>query len=246
MKKALRTIIFIIILAAVAALFVRYYLKNGKFYYAGTLETTKVDISVQVPSTIQAVHFHEGDRIKTGDRLITLSCDDLKIASRFALSNYTRYVKLSSSGSATPETVDTMRNRKDEAELRLSWCTINSPITGSVMSRYHEPGEWVSPGVRVLTIANARDVWAYVYVPQPMIAKLSLGMKVKAHLAEMTEKTFEGSITKINEEAEFTPKNVQTREERSRLIYGVKISFNDANTEGILKPGMTLEVELPE
>jgi HlyD family secretion protein len=56
---------------------------------------------------------------------------------------------------------------------------------------------------------------------------------------------FTGTILKINDEAEFTPKNVQTRSERTRLVYGVKVSFLGANDDEILKPGMTIEIELP-
>ena len=139
-----------------------------------------------------------------------------------------------------------MRNRKEEADIRLSWCSLNSPLSGSVLSRYHEPGEWVSPGVKILTLADTKDIWAYIYVPQTLLAKLSLGMKVKAFLPEMNLKSFEGKIVKISEEAEFTPKNVQTREERSRLVFAIKVNFKESNTEDILKPGMTLEVDLPE
>jgi HlyD family secretion protein len=60
----------------------------------------------------------------------------------------------------------------------------------------------------------------------------------------MPEKKFPGTIALIRDEAEFTPKNVQTRSERTRLVYGVKLVF--PNPEGILKPGMTIEVKLPE
>lgn len=246
MKNVARKLVAILFLSALAALLVRFYMKNVEFYYAGTLESTKVDISAQVPSTISVVHFQEGDRVKSGDTLVTLACEDIKIAATFAKQNYNRYTKLSQSGSTTSEMLDTMRNRKEDMELKLSWCKIRSPITGSLMSRYHEPGEWVGPGVRLLTVSDAKDVWAYVYVPQPLLGRVSLGLKVKAHLPELKGRSFEGQIVKINEEAEFTPKNVQTREERSRLIYGIKISFKDANSDGVLKPGMTLEVELPE
>ena len=64
-------------------------------------------------------------------------------------------------------------------------------------------------------------------------------------LPELNHREFTGKIVKINDEAEFTPKNVQTRAERTRLVYGVKVSFLGVNEEEILKPGMTIEVELP-
>jgi HlyD family secretion protein len=128
----------------------------------------------------------------------------------------------------------------------MSWCTIRSPINGTVLSRYHEPGEWVVPGTKILTLANIRDIWAYIYVPQPEVAGLHPGMKLKAYLPEMNNRQFVGTILKINSEAEFTPKNVQTQAERTRLVFGVKVSFLGVNDEEILKPGMTVEVELPK
>jgi HlyD family secretion protein len=64
-------------------------------------------------------------------------------------------------------------------------------------------------------------------------------------LPELNNREFDGKIIKINDEAEFTPKNVQTRSERERLVFGVKVSFLGANDQEILKPGMTIEVKLP-
>jgi HlyD family secretion protein len=69
-------------------------------------------------------------------------------------------------------------------------------------------------------------------------------MKLNGHLPEMGDRLFIGKILKINDEAEFTPKNVQTRSERERLVFGVKVSFLGVNEDEILKPGMTIEIEL--
>lgn len=240
----MKKILPIILLAALIALGVRFYLLKGQFFYAGTLESTKVDISVQVPSTISKIHVREGDHVQQGAPLLDLACEDLKNAARFANENYERYTKLAQSGSASPETLDTMRTRKEDADIKLSWCSVKAPLSGTLVSRYREPGEWVSPGMKVLTLSNTKDIWAYIYIPQPMLSKVSLGMKVKGFLPDQKMRLFEGKIIKINEEAEFTPKNVQTREERSRLVFGIKISFLESNTEGVLKPGMTLEVDL--
>ena len=67
---------------------------------------------------------------------------------------------------------------------------------------------------------------------------------MKAGLAEDPGKTFEGRITHINDQAEFTPKNVQTEKERTNLVYAIKVTF--PNPDGVLKPGMTLEVQIPK
>jgi HlyD family secretion protein len=243
MKK--RIVFFTILVSALIALSIRYYKNKKIFYYAGTLEATRIDISTQLASTLSKIFVQEGDSVKEGDRLAELSCEDVKNAAKFAEQNFDRYVKLTRTGTTSAETLENIETRKNDASIRLSWCMLHAPLPGHIVNRYHEPGEWVTPGTKILSLSDTRDVWSYIYVPQPMLAKLSLGMKVRAYLPEMDSKFFEGRIIKINEEAEFTPKNVQTREERSRLVFGIKISFKDANQEGILKPGMTLEVDIP-
>ncbi|MDR3606218.1 MAG: HlyD family efflux transporter periplasmic adaptor subunit [Oligoflexia bacterium] len=215
-----------------------------KFRYAGTLEATKIDLSAQVPSTISAVEVQEGDHVQRDQKSILLDCADIRVADELATENYDRNLRLYRSGTASKEVLDQMKNRKDDADVRLGWCEIKSPVNGTVLSRYHEPGEWVNPGTKILTLANIRDIWAYIYVPQPEVSRLKPGMKIKSYLPELHDREFVGTILKINDEAEFTPKNVQTRSERERLVYGVKVSFLGANDEEILKPGMTIEADL--
>ena len=229
---------------AVAAV-LKFVVFADSFHYAGTLEATKVDISSQVASTIKAVEAREGDHVNADQKLVTLTCDDIRIADDLATENYNRTLKLFKSGTASRESLDQMKNHKDDADVRLGWCEIKSPITGSVLSRYHEPGEWVNPGTKLLTLANVRDIWAYIYVPQPEVSKLKPGQKLTGRLPELPGHEFTGTILKINEEAEFTPKNVQTRSERQRLVFGVKVSFLGANDDETLKPGMTIEIDLP-
>ncbi len=247
MKSPANKVILLLVLVLVGgAGFAAYLLFERPFRYAGTLEATKVDLSARLAAAIDEVRVREGDRVKQGDTLVVLGCEDYKIAARLARENYARDVQLAKIGSVSQEKLDQARNQKEDAETRLRWCTITSPIDGKVLSRYHEPGEWMLPGTKILTVANVRDIWAYIYVPQPLVAKLAPGMKLAGFLPELGDRMFEGVILKINDEAEFTPKNVQTRAERERLVFGVKIGFHDANGDEILKPGMTIEVALPK
>jgi HlyD family secretion protein len=241
-KKRFIPIIAIIVIA----LIVKFVFFRNTFRFAGTLEATKVDLSSRLSSSIATVDVQEGDHVKVGQVLVTLLCDDIKVASDLANINYNRNSRLFKAGTVSQETEDQVKNKKDDADVRLSWCSEVSPIQGTVLSRYHEPGELVIPGTKLLTLANIRDIWAYIYVPQTEIAKLKPGMKLTAHLPELHDREFVGTILKINSEAEFTPKNVQTEAERSRLVFGVKVSFLGVNDEEILKPGMTVEVDLPK
>jgi HlyD family secretion protein len=137
-----------------------------------------------------------------------------------------------------------LRTQRDLTTLQVSWLTLTAPASGTVLQKFHEPGEWARPGVNLLTLGSLKEVWAFVYVEQPMLARVALGQEVAGILPEMPGRTFTGRIALIRDQAEFTPKNVQTRDERTRLVYGIKIVF--PNPDKVLKPGMSIEVKLPE
>jgi len=237
--------IFIVVAVIAIGVAVKMIFFSHQFQFAGTLEATKVDLSSRLASAIDTVKVHEGDHVTENQELVGLVCDDTKVVSDLANTNYDRNVRLFKAGTVSQETMDQVKNRKDDADVHMNWCSVHSPINGTVLSRYHEPGEWVIPGTKLLTLANIRDIWAYIYVPQPEVAQLKPGMKLQGFLPELNNRQFTGTILKINDEAEFTPKNVQTQAERTRLVFGVKVSFLGANDEEILKPGMTIEIELP-
>ena len=188
---------------------------QGQFRYAGTLEATKVDISSQVPSAISAVNVHEGDHVESGQNLISLACADIRVADELATINYKRNLRLFKAGTASQETLDQMKNRKDDADVRLGWCEIQSPHprhgaqplsrAGRMGERRHE-----APDAR----QYPRHLGLHLRRRSPMSGELKPGMKLTGHLPEMHDREFTGTILKINDEAEFTPKNVQTRAER--------------------------------
>lgn len=245
MKKQTKNILIVIAVLVVIGVAVKLIFFRGEFLYAGTLEGTKVDVSARLPSDIASVAVDEGDHVKSGDVLDKLACEDFLVDQELANINYARNQKLNKAGTVTKEVLDQLLNKKKDADIKVDWCTVKSPVSGTVLSRYHEPGEWVDPGTKLMTLADIKDIWAYIYVPQPAVASLKPGEKLTGILPEMNNKEFTGTILKINDEAEFTPKNVQTRAERTRLVFGVKVSFKGANEDEILKPGMTIEMKLP-
>jgi HlyD family secretion protein len=215
------------------------------FLYAGTIEATKVDVPARVTSVISKLSVKEGDHVQKAQALLSLSCEDYRLAQQIATQDYDRADRLFRGGSQSKETYDQMKNRKQDADLKVAWCDVTSPLNGVVLNKYHEEGEMVTPGTRLFTLANLReDIYAYIYVPQNLVATLKLGQKLPGYLPELNMQSFDGTITLVSDQAEFTPKNVQTREERTRLIYAIKVAFD--NPEEILKPGMTIEVKLPE
>lgn len=244
--KNKRSLLRIIGLAVILSLAVYWCMRDKQFVYAGTLDSTKVDLAAELPSVIAMVNVEEGERVQAGQKLVKLTCEDYIANAEFAENDYNRNIRLYKRGVIPGETFDISTNKKQNADIRLNWCSISSPINGTVLSRYHEPGEYATPGLKILTLANIKDVWAYVYVPQPKIAQLKIGMEVQGRLPELKGRVFTGKIVKINSEAEFTPKNVQTESERTRLVFGIKVSFLGVNDEEILKPGMTIDIILPK
>jgi HlyD family secretion protein len=217
-------------------------LKEKDFFYVGTVEATQVDISPRIASVVAFVDAKEGQKVQLGQKLFTLAGEDLKLAAEVADSDFRRAQKLFKNGSISEESYLHLRFKKDETRLKVEWTEVKAPIQGTVLNTYREVGEWVSPGTKLLTLAHLQEVWAVVYVAQPMLAKLSLGQKVEAILPEVPGQKWSGTIVRISDEAEFTPKNVQTRAERTRLVFGIKILFENKNE--FLKPGMSVEVRL--
>jgi HlyD family secretion protein len=236
--------VIVILLLIVLGIFIKFRYFAAEFRYAGTVEATKIDIPARVSSVIAAQLVKEGDRVEKGQTLMELACEDYKLAAKIAKENYDRATRLYRQGSEARESFDQVQNKKQEMDLKVAWCTITAPTAGTILNKYHEPGEMVALGSRLFTMANLQDIYAYIYVPQSIIAKLKIGERLTGVLPELSDKEFSGVITHINEEAEFTPKNVQTREERTRLVFGIKIAFE--NKEEVLKPGMTLEIRLPQ
>ena len=240
--KNKRPLIAIPVLLALA-LGVWRYEKRADFRYAGTVEATDVDLSPRISSTISTVTVREGDSVHAGQVLVELGCEDLKLAADIARRDSERAERLFKEGSTPQETYERQKNRRDATALSVSWCRLVSPIDGTVLARVHEPGEWAQPGVKLLTLADMGATYAYVYVPQSVLYALRPGDLVPVFLPEAGDQPRRGTIAFIRPEAEFTPKNVQTREERTRLVFGVKILLD--NQDRVLKPGMPIEVRLP-
>ncbi len=243
-KKRKIAIICAIVVTAVAIGFivVRHVIAARPFMYAGTLETTKVFLSARVSSDISEFFVAEGDTVAPGTPLLNLSCDTYKILARQIDNDYARATALMEKGHMSQAEFDVLSRNKQDNDLKLSWCQVTSPIDGMVITKFREVGEVVAPGTALVSLANPHDIWAYFYVPYEIVHKLRIGQRVIGILPEADDMKFPGRIIKISEEAEFTPKNVQTREERTRLVYGVKVKFE--NPDLILKSGMTIESTL--
>ncbi len=237
MKKFI--FIAVIILLALVAVSLLFF-KHTPFNYSGVMEAVEIDLPARINDTLSVINVEEGAAVQKGQILAEFECKEAALKADIAYKEFKRAEELLKTTAGSKENYDFKKNNYDTAALYQSWCKIISPIDGKTLYKYYEPGEFASAGRKVLTVADLSKIDAWVYVEHDKLASISTGMKVKGYLPE-ADKTFEGIVLTVNDEAEFTPKNVQTRSERQRLVYGVKTRFaNDAALT--LKPGMTLEV----
>jgi len=120
--------------------------------------------------------------------------------------------------------------------------TLTSPIGGVVLSRSVEPGEIVGAGVPILTVADLRTVWIRVYVPEARLGRLRVGQRGDVFVDAFPGRAFPGRVSEIASQAEFTPRNVATQQERAKLVFAVRLTLE--NPEGLLKPGMPADARI--
>jgi len=128
------------------------------------------------------------------------------------------------------------------AQVRLEDTVLYAPVDGDILKKYSEPGETVAAGMPVLKLGDIANPWIKVYVKEDRIGQVKLGQRAEVTTDSYPRKTYEGSVVYISSEAEFTPKNVQTQEERVKLVFGVKVKVTNVNDE--LKPGMPADVRI--
>jgi HlyD family secretion protein len=122
------------------------------------------------------------------------------------------------------------------AETRLTQSILNSPLSGLVLAKHAEPGEMLAPGAPVVTIGKLDQVWLRAYIPESELGRVKVGQSARVSVDGWPGRSFDGKISFISPEAEFTPKNVQTAKERVKLVYRIKITLDNPKME--LKPGM--------
>lgn len=136
--------------------------------------------------------------------------------------------------------VEAAREAVNMANLNLGKTIIKSPVKGQILYKNVELGQVVSPGTRLVTILNTNDQWVRVYVPEALLSKVVKGQQALISVDAYPGKKFKGEAALISDQAEFTPKNVQTKEERTTIVFGVKVQIKEGFDQ--LKPGMPADV----
>jgi HlyD family secretion protein len=261
-------VLVLVVLLAIRAL--RHPGANG-LIASGTVEATDALLAFQVPGLIDTVAVHEGDQVKRGQELARL--DERETRARLAQAraqlkvtearlrdsrrDLERSTTLLAGGAIGQEAFDKAQlafnvASSDQAQARaavqvieavLANMVIRASFDGVVAVRHHEPGETVPAGSPVLTVLNPDDRWVRIYIPERQIGAVHLGQKAMISTDTYPDRHYAGEVTFIASQAEFTPRNVQTSEERVKLVYAVKVRIVD-DPRFELKPGVPADVRL--
>ena len=136
----------------------------------------------------------------------------------------------------------TVESQKAQLDDQIANTDIKAPITGSVLEKYVERGEYVTVGKPLFKMADTQNMFIRAYVTSAQLKDIKVGQKVKvmADYGKGEKKTYDGTVTWISSRSEFTPKTIVTDDERADLVYAVKISFKN---DGYVKIGMYGEVK---
>ncbi|QII69430.1 HlyD family efflux transporter periplasmic adaptor subunit [Apibacter sp. B3706] len=150
---------------------------------------------------------------------------------------------LSTSVNSLNEESNTNTVQVSQIEDQLKKCKIINPIQGTVLNKFVEEKEVVTQGKALYKIADTKNLFLRAYIVSEQLEKIKIGQKVKVfiNISEDKQKSYQGTITWISDKAEFTPKTIQTQDERQNLVYAVKIAVT--NTDGLIKIGMYGDVD---
>lgn len=212
-------------------------------------EATSPDIAAQLNS-LRAKIAHQQNEVKRFERLLadgatTRKTYDDNLAQLRILEGELRAMQstLSKNKSSISDNVSSIGYQEDNISQQIARAHIKAPITGTVLTKYAEPGEYATPGKPLFRMADLNGIYLRSYFTASQLANVKIGQKVTVIADFGGDEQFEypGTVTWIAEESEFTPKSIQTRDSRANLVYAVKVSVKN---DGRLKIGQYGEVRL--
>ncbi len=223
---------------------------------SGTIEVTEIEISSKIAGRVASLPFEEGSEVKRSDLIVKLEYDELsaqKHSARANLNNAEKNLRrirdLYATGSVSKRDLDNAETAYrvakagvDQVSATIENAVIYSPIDGTVLEKNLETGEMAFPGSAILTLADLKKPWIKIYVKETRLGLVKLGQKAYATVDSFPGVKFSGHVVAISNKAEFTPKTIQTQDERVKLMFAVKIALE--NPENKLKPGMPADAAI--
>jgi HlyD family secretion protein len=272
LKKRIIIIAFIVLFVSVGLFvyFGQKNNRTGELFYSGTIEATQAKLSFQVPGRVNLVNFKEGQSVKKGELIAEL--DRAELQARYAQAsalvksasdtlvnarkNYQRFEELFKKGVVSEKERDNLKLNYEiaqsklveaqsllkQASVYLDYTRMKSPMDGVITSRNIEPGETVTAGREVITVSNLSNVELKIFIEETQIGKVRPNQQVDVNVDTFPGKVYQGVVSFVSPEGEFTPKIIQTKKERVKLVYLVKVTIENPNFE--LKTGMPADALL--
>jgi HlyD family secretion protein len=223
---------------------------------SGTVEVTEVDVASRVNARVVKILADEGSAVKKGqilaqldDSVVSAQKEAAAVVLSNALKNYERARNLSGesmiSDAAFEQAQSAYISAKAvyaQAKTLYEDAKVSAPWDGFILERHAEEGELMSPNAPLFTIGDLSKVKVTIYLPLKEMTMMKYGMRAAVTVDAFKDRKFEGSITYISGGAEFTPKNVQTKDERVKEVFKVQVTV--PNPDYILKPGVPADVVL--
>jgi HlyD family secretion protein len=184
----------------------------------------------------------ERDSVKLSYDTAKSKLDDAEAALRQAKSNLKKIEATEQEIEAAVSQIRQAKAASEQSDIQLQYTRLLAPYNGIITSRNVEPGEVVSPGREVLTMADLETVDLKIFVDETEIGKVKPGQDVDVKIDTFPNKVYKGKVAFISPEGEFTPKIIQTKKERVKLVYLVKVSIPNPSFE--LKSGMPADAWL--
>lgn len=229
---------------------IQLYLKKRQLLATNkAIQVKRPDISVQVSSIKEQIAKAEFEkrriqRLLADNAATQKQLDDANSQIEVLKKSLNAQVNsLSTSVNSLNEESNTNTVQVSQIEDQLKKCKIINPIQGTVLNKFVEEKEVVTQGKALYKIADTKNLFLRAYIVSEQLEKIKIGQKVKVfiNISEDKQKSYHGTITWISDKAEFTPKTIQTQDERQNLVYAVKIAVT--NTDGIIKIGMYGDVD---
>ena len=245
---------------------------NKMIKVSGNIEGDDVRISFRVDGQIIELLTDEGEVVKAGDIVARLNTDELtkerdnsaaalKAAEfdyELAKIDYQRSENLLKEGAVSVQKRDQDKTAYDAskakveqlkaslalAETRLGFAELASPLDGFILVKSSLGGEVVKSGTPVFTAIDLRNIWVTAYLDEKDLGRVKLGQKAEVATDTFPGKRYKGTISFLASQAEFTPKFIQTQEERVKLVYRIKVRVDNSSLE--LKPGMPADAYIIE
>lgn len=243
---------------------------HSRISVSGMVEAKEVLISAEVSGQVKKIYFDEGREIHTGETLAEIDREPLLAQAKAAeadwsaasanlaqnqrdftqaenlyqekIISYDQYHLASTKLKLAGSQLKQAESKKQLIQTQLNKAIITSPLDGTIAKKLIEQGELASPGLPLFSVIDLNDVWVKVFVPEEQLGLVKLGQEAKVWLDSFPGRVFPGKVIYIAEEAEFTPRNIQTKKERVRLVFAVKIKIDNQKRQ--FKPGLPADVEI--